>query len=257
MYVLYSFSIFTIISEQKRGGCFPPFVGNIKDLKKKKQGEESTMIRILIVDHLSVVREGLRVFLKCDPTFDVVGEAANGAEAIEKAHNLRPDIVLLDLLLPIVDGTTATATIRRELPETQVIVLTSQVDRSSVIGAIRAGASGYLCKDTQADELCQAINAVSMGQISLSPQASTYLLREVRASERSEPLTERETDVLRQLVLGRSNKEIAQALQIAEDTVKTHVRHILVKLDVQSRTQAILVALRLKLVDQNSTLVRD
>lgn len=213
------------------------------------------MIRILIVDHHSVVREGLRVFLKCDPTFNVVGEAVNGAEAIEKAHDLQPDIVLMDLLLPIINGTTATATIRRELPETQVIILTSQIDHSSVIGAIRAGATGYLCKDAQASELCQAIKAVTAGQIHLSPQASTYLLHEVRTPERPEPLTERETDVLHQLVLGHSNKEIAHALQIAEDTVKTHVRHILVKLDVQSRTQAILVALRLKLVDQNSTRV--
>lgn len=210
-------------------------------------------IRVLIVDDHSVVREGLRMFLRRDPELKVVDEAADGAEAVEKARQLRPDIVLMDLLLPVMDGIVATSTIRRELPETEVLVLTSMLDSASVAGAIRAGAIGYLLKDAQASELRAAIKAAAAGQVQLSPQASAYLLRELRTTEHPEPLTERESDVLRLLAQGCSNKEIANALHIVEDTVKTHVRHILTKLGVQSRTQAILAAMRLGLVSPDST----
>ncbi|MBV9230080.1 MAG: response regulator transcription factor [Chloroflexi bacterium] len=209
-------------------------------------------IRVLIVDDHSVVREGLRLFLGRDPELEVVDEAADGIEAIEKARQLRPDVVLMDLLIPEMDGIAATSTIRQELPETEVVVLTSVLESASVARAVRAGAIGYLLKDAQAAELQKAIKAAAAGQVQLSPLASTYLLREVREPESPKPLTERETDVLRLLAQGHSNKEIALALHIAEDTVKTHVRHILTKLGVQSRTQATLAAMRLGLVAHKS-----
>ena len=206
------------------------------------------VIRVLIADDHSVVREGLRMFLGRDPELAVVGEASDGTEAVELSQRLRPDVVLMDLLMPVMDGIAATSVIRNELPETEVIALTSVLESAAVVGAVRAGAIGYLLKDTQAPELRRAIKAAAAGQVQLSPQALAYLVREVRTPEKAVGLTERETEVLRLLVQGRSNKEIAQALQIVEDTVKTHVKHILAKLGVQSRTQAVLCAMRLGLV---------
>lgn len=205
-------------------------------------------IRVLLVDDHSVVCEGLRMFLGRDPELAVVGEASNGAEAIELARRLRPDVVLMDLLMPVLNGIEATAIIRKELPETEVIALTSVLESDSVVGAVKAGAIGYLLKDTQAPELRRSIKAAAAGQIQLSPQASAYLMREIQAEATTEPLTERETEVLRFLAQGHSNKEIANQLHIVEDTVKTHIRHILAKLGVRSRTQAVLYALRLGLV---------
>ena len=205
-------------------------------------------IRVLIADDHSVVREGLRRFLGRDPELTVVGEAADGAEAVELARQLRPDVVLMDLLMPVMDGIAATSAIRKELPETEVVALTSVLESAAVVGAVRAGAIGYLLKDIQAPELRRAIKAAAAGQVQLTPQASVYLLHEVRTPEATETLTERERQVLRLLVLGRSNKEIGRDLQIAEDTVKTHVKHILAKLGVQSRTQAVLSAMRLRLI---------
>jgi DNA-binding NarL/FixJ family response regulator len=199
-------------------------------------------IRILIADDHAVVRQGLRMFLLDDPEFDVVGEAQNGSEALSLAQQLKPDVVLMDLLMPVMDGITAIGHIRKELPDTEVIALTSVLEDASVVGAVRAGAIGYLLKDTQADELIRAIKAAANGQVQLSPQAAARLVREVRAPESPETLTERETDVLRLLAQGRANKEIASALYIGENTVKTHVSSILVKLGVQSRTQAALYA---------------
>lgn len=206
------------------------------------------VIRVLIADDHSVVREGLRMFLGRDAELEIVGEAGDGAEAVALAQQLRPDIVLMDLLMPGMDGIRATATIRHDLPETEVIALTSVLESEAVLGAVKAGAIGYLLKDTQAIELRKAIKAAAAGQVQLSPQASTYLLRSVQTTGVSEALTEREADVLRLLAQGKSNKEIAQRLSVVEDTVKTHVRHILAKLGVQSRTQAVLCAMRLGLV---------
>ena len=206
------------------------------------------VIRVLIADDHSVVREGLRMFLGRDPELAVVGEAADGVEAVELSRQLRPDVVLMDLLMPVKDGIAAISDIRGNMPETEVIALTSVVESTAVIGAVKAGAIGYLLKDIQAPELRKAIKAAAAGQVQLSPQASAYLLREVRTPERTEALTERETVVLRLLVQGQSNKEMARDLQIAEDTIKTHVKHILAKLGVQSRTQAVLSAIHLGLV---------
>ncbi len=205
-------------------------------------------IRILLVDDHSVVRQGLRMFLSLDPELEVVGEAADGAEALQRVRELQPDVVLMDLLMPVMDGVTAIGAIRREHPDVEVIALTSVLEDALVIGAVRAGAIGYLLKDTHADELCRAIKAAAAGQVQLSPQAAARLMREVRAPESPEALTERETDVLRLLAQGRANKEIAALLQIGEKTVKTHVSNILAKLNVQSRTQAALYAVRIGLV---------
>jgi len=206
------------------------------------------VIRVLLADDHSVVREGLRMFLGRDPELAVVGEAADGVEAVQLAGQLHPDVVVMDLLMPVMDGIAATGVIRRELPETEVIALTSVLESKLVVGALKAGAIGYLLKDTQAAELRRAIKAAASGQIQLSPQASAYLLREVQTAGTSEALTERETEVLRLLAQGQSNKEIARTLQIVENTVKTHVQHILAKFGVQSRTQAVLYAMHLGLI---------
>ena len=205
-------------------------------------------IRILIVDDHSVVREGLRIFLGRDSELEIVDEAADGAEAIEKARRLRPDVVLMDLLIPVIDGISATSIIRREFPETRVIALTSVLDSALVTGSIRAGAVGYLLKDAEANELRTVIKAVAAGQVQLSPQVSSYLLRELQEPVKPTTLTDREAQVLSLLAQGKSNKEIASYLQIAEDTVKSHIRHILTKLGVQSRTQAVILAIRQGLV---------
>src|SRR5687768_6467344 len=199
-------------------------------------------IRILIADDHDVVRQGLQMFLSDDPELEIVAEARNGAEAVELAKQLRPDVILMDILMPVMDGITAITEVRKALPETEVIALTSVLEDAKVVGAVRAGAIGYLLKDTQGDELCNAIKAAANGQVQLSPQAAARLVREVRAPESPETLTERETDVLRLLAQGKANKEIAAALFIGENTVKTHVSSVLVKLGVQSRTQAALYA---------------
>jgi DNA-binding NarL/FixJ family response regulator len=192
------------------------------------------------------------MYLALDPELEVVGEAANGAEALRIAHELKPDVVLMDLLMPVMDGIAATGAIRRELPDVEVIALTSVLEDSAVYGAMRAGAIGYLLKDTEADELCRAIKAAAAGQVQLSPSAAARLLREVPAPPLPEPLTEREAEVLRHLAQGESNKEIAAALVIAEKTVRTHVSNILAKLGVVSRTQAALHAVRSGLVSLDS-----
>jgi NarL family two-component system response regulator LiaR len=210
-------------------------------------------IRIVIADDHKVLRRGLRTFLELDPEMVVVGEAANGAEAVHLAHQLQPDIILMDLLMPVMDGITATATIRRELPETEVLALTSVLEDASVVGAVRAGAIGYLLKDTEADALCRAIKAAVAGQVQLTPQAAARLMQVVSAPESPQPLTERETEVLRRLSQGQANKQIARSLHIAEKTVKVHVSNILGKLGVQSRTQATLYAIRIGLVSANAS----
>jgi DNA-binding NarL/FixJ family response regulator len=209
-------------------------------------------IRILIVDDHGVVRQGLRMYLALDPELEVVGEAANGEEAVRLAHKLAPDVMLMDLLMPVMDGIAATAAIRRELPGVEVIALTSVLEDSAVYGAMRAGAIGYLLKDTEADELCRAIKAAAAGQVQLSPPVAARLLREVPPPQAPEPLTERETEVLQQLARGKSNKEIAADLVIAEKTVRTHVSSVLAKLGVTSRTQAVLHAVRTGLVSLDS-----
>ncbi|HSJ59552.1 MAG TPA: response regulator transcription factor [Anaerolineae bacterium] len=205
-------------------------------------------IRILIVDDHRVVRQGLRMFLSLDPELEVVGEATNGAEALRLARQLAPNVVLMDLIMPVMDGVEATKAIRQELPDVDVIALTSVLEETAIYRAMRAGATGYLLKDIDADELCRAIKSAAAGQVSLSPEVAKRLLREVEPPPHPEPLTDRETEVLQHLALGKSNKEIASALVIAEKTVRTHVSSVLGKLGVSSRTQAVLYAVRVGLV---------
>ena len=201
-------------------------------------------IRVLITDDHGVVRQGLRMYLSLDGDLDVVGEARDGAEAVRLARELRPDVVLMDLVMPGMDGIEATKEIKAGLPDVEVVALTSVLEDASVANAVRAGAVGYLLKDTDAAELRNAIRAAAEGRVHLAPEAADRLMREVRAPEGPEPLTGRETEVLRLLARGRANKQISTELYIEEKTVKTHVSSILRKLRVRSRTQAALHAVR-------------
>lgn len=208
-------------------------------------------VRVLIADDHSVVRQGLRMFLGLDPDLEIVGEACDGAEAIRMTRALTPDVVLMDLLMPGTDGITAIRRIRDEVPTTEVLALTSVLEDASVVGAVQAGAVGYLLKDTQAEQLCKAIKAAALGQVQLAPEAAARLVREVRSPNSPEILTDRETEVLRALAKGMTNRGIGRALSIGERTVKTHVSHVLGKLGLQSRTQAALYAVRIGLVPES------
>lgn len=210
-------------------------------------------IRVLIVDDHSVVRQGLRLFLRTDPELEVVGEAPDGAQALIRAADLRPDIILMDLLMPVMDGIEAIGRLRQELPETEIIALTSVLEDRSVVRAVRAGAIGYLLKDTEADDLCRAIKAAAAGKVQLSAEAAERLMREVAAPANPDPLSEREIAVLKLLARGETNKEIALGLSIQETTVKSHVSSILGKLGVPSRTHASLYAARIGLAELAST----
>jgi NarL family two-component system response regulator LiaR len=205
-------------------------------------------IGVLITDDHKVVRQGLKMVLDLDPELEVVGEAENGEEATRLARRLEPDVVVMDLVMPVMDGVEATRVIRRELPDTQVVALTSVLEDASVTGAVRAGAIGYLLKNTGSDELCRAIKAAAEGQVQLAPEAAARLMREVSAPKDPQTLTERETDVLKLIARGMANRQIARSLYIGEKTVKTHVSNILLKLGVNSRTQAALFAARTGLV---------
>ncbi|WP_020577264.1 response regulator [Actinopolymorpha alba] len=205
-------------------------------------------VRLLIAEDHAVVRQGLRMFLTLDDDIDVLGEAVNGRDALELAHQLEPDVVLMDLLMPVMDGISATAAIRRELPDVEVVALTSFLEDHLVVDALRAGAIGYLLKDTDADGLRRAVRAAASGQVHLSPAAAARLVRELRVPSSPEHLTRREVEVLILLARGRSNKEIARELSVGQQTVKTYVSNILSKLNVQSRTQAALYAVQSGLV---------
>lgn len=199
---------------------------------------------ILIADDHEVVRQGLRMYLETDPELEVVGEASNGEEALRMARRLEPEVVLMDLLMPVMDGIEATAEVKRQLPDTEVMALTSVLEDASVSGAVKAGAIGYLLKSTKGEELSAAIKAAAAGQVQLSPEASVRLMREVGSPDSPEALTGREREVLKLLARGETNKQIAASLYVDETTVKTHVQNILSKLGVKSRTQAALHAVR-------------
>lgn len=209
-------------------------------------------VRVLLVDDHTVMRQGVRMLLTLDPEIEVVGEAANGRDAVTLAHQLRPDVVLMDLLMPVMDGLSAITEIRRDLPETEIVALTSVLEDSIVTDVVRAGAIGYLLKDAGGDEVIKAIRAAAQGEVHLSPQAAARLVRDVRAPENPQTLTARENEVLKLMAQGKSNKEIAQALKIGEKTVHSHVSNILSKLNVPSRTQAALYAIRTGLVSLNT-----
>jgi two-component system, NarL family, response regulator LiaR len=208
-------------------------------------------VRVLIADDHGVVRQGLRMFLSLDPELAVVGEAENGEAALLMARELKPDVVLMDLLMPVMDGVEATKAIRNELPDVEVVALTSVLEDTVVTAAVRAGAIGYLLKDSEPEELHRAINGAADGQVQLAPAAAERLIREVRAPESPEALTERETEVLKLLARGRANKQIASTLFLEEKTVKGYVSSILRKLGVHSRTQAALQAVRTGLVSMD------
>jgi two-component system, NarL family, response regulator LiaR len=205
-------------------------------------------VRVLIADDHEVVRKGLVAFLELDRELSVVGEAADGATALKMARELRPDVVLMDLLMPGMDGAAATSAIRNELPDTEVLALTSVLEQGLVVQAIQAGAIGYLLKDIDAPKLRQAIKAAAAGEVQLSPAAAAMLMHKVQSPRSPETLSERETEVLRLVARGMSNKEIGDKLFICETTVKTHVKKIMRKLGVPSRTQAALYAARVGLV---------
>lgn len=216
------------------------------------------MIRVLVVDDHAVVRQGLRTFLELQDDIEVVGEAADGELALTAAAALEPDVVLMDLVMPQLDGVSAIERLRERAPATRVIVLTSFLDEDKVLPAVRAGAAGYLLKDVQPLELVRAIRMVDRGEALLHPAVAARVLREVAGdgarAGRRELLTARELEVLSLLARGRANKAIAHDLGVAEKTVKTHVGNILGKLGLSDRTQAALYAVREGLVGDDSSL---
>ncbi|HEY0443263.1 MAG TPA: response regulator transcription factor [Candidatus Limnocylindrales bacterium] len=204
-------------------------------------------IRVLLLDDHAVVRRGLRGFLELLDDIEVVGEAENGRLAIDAARALRPDVILMDLLMPVIDGIAATAAIKAEMPETEIVALTSFIEEARVTAALEAGASGFVVKDADADDVARAIRAAHRGDVHLDPAVAGILARRVRAgaatpTETGEPLTDREREVLALVARGLSNKSIADALVITERTARTHVSNILGKLGLASRTQAALYA---------------
>ncbi|MFW8627573.1 response regulator [Deinococcus sp. ME38] len=201
-------------------------------------------VRVLLVDDHAVVRQGLRLFLGLDPLIDVIGEAANGEEALAQVAALHPDVVIMDLMMPVMDGITATRALKRAHPDTEVIALTSTLEEHKVNGAIEAGAISYMLKDASSDTLADAIHAAARGEVRLHPEAARRLVRDFRGGEMRESLTPKETIVLQLIAHGYSNRDIAADQNVSEATVKTHVSRLLGKLGLDSRTQAALYALK-------------
>lgn len=211
---------------------------------------EQQIIRVMLVDDHAVVRSGLSAFLMVFDDLELVGEAENGREAVRLVGDLNPDVVLMDLVMPEMDGATATRRIREQYPKTQIIALTSFREDSLVQGALQAGAISYLLKNVSADDLARAIRAAHAGRSTLSPEAAQVLIQAAtRPPAPGFDLTERERDVLALMVKGHSNSEIAEKLVVSSSTVKFHVSNILSKLGVSSRTEAVALALHQHLVD--------
>ena len=213
--------------------------------------------KILIVDDQSLFREGLRTLLSVQPDFEVVGEAGNGEEALRAAVKLQPNIILMDLRMPVMDGVTATARIRETLPASKVIVLTTFDDDELVFDGLRAGAVGYLLKDVSSEKLFEAIRAADRGEYFLQPSITTKVMAEFSRLSRispsgavplAEPLSPRELEILRLVATGASNRDIADTLVIAEGTVKNHLTNILGKLSAKDRMQAVIKAREYRLI---------
>jgi DNA-binding NarL/FixJ family response regulator len=206
-------------------------------------------IKVLIADDHHVVRRGLVFFLKTQPEIEIIGEAKNGLEAVEMMQTHQPDVVLMDLDMPVMNGIEATRQIKLNYPDVKIMILTSFSDQDHVIPAIEAGASGYQLKDIEPDILVQTITQLMKGEHQLHPKATSHLLTHLTNKNNTErqpleELTKRELEVLREIAKGKSNKEIASSLFITEKTVKTHVSNLLSKLELADRTQAALYAVR-------------
>ncbi|MGM7702694.1 response regulator [Pseudalkalibacillus sp. Hm43] len=213
-------------------------------------------IKVLLVDDHLMVLKGLRFFLGTQPDIEMVGEASNGQEAIDLVEQLKPDVILMDLTMPVMDGIEATKRIKIDYADVKIIVLTSFSDQDHVVPALQAGADGYQLKDIEPDELVKSIKAVYSGETHLHPTATSQLLNHVNTGTKTNEaeksfnqLTAREKDVLREITLGRNNKEISSELFITEKTVKTHVSNILSKLGLHDRTQAAILAMKNKWYD--------
>jgi NarL family two-component system response regulator LiaR len=209
--------------------------------------------RVLLADDQRLVRSGFRMILESEPDIEVVGEAADGSEGVALARRLEPDVVLMDLLMPNMDGITAIERIKADRPETEIVTMTSFIEEAKVTAALEAGASGYVLKDAEAEEVAQAVRAAYHGEVHLDPQVARLLAQRLRTKkaepELAEPLTDREKEVLGLLARGLSNKEIGTELFITERTARTYVSNILGKLGLQSRTQAALWAVEHKVAE--------
>ncbi|GAP12657.1 two component transcriptional regulator, LuxR family [Longilinea arvoryzae] len=208
---------------------------------------QTDKISVLLVDDHSVVRMGLRAYFNTQPDIEVVGEAGTGEEAVQQVMDLAPDVVLMDLLLPQMDGVEATRQIKKVSPSTQVIVLTSYHEDEHIFPAIRAGALSYVLKDIDPDDLAETVRRARAGEAVLNPRVAARMVQEIHGARSQginpfQELTDRELDVLRQVAAGKNNREIAEALVISEKTVKTHITNILSKLHLADRTQAAVFA---------------
>jgi two-component system, NarL family, response regulator LiaR len=213
-------------------------------------------IRVLIAEDHAVVRAGLKALIATEPGLEVVGDVGDGLEAVTRAQALRPDVILMDLSMPRMDGINAIQRIKQENPQARILVLTSFIEDDKVFAAIKAGALGYLLKESSPDDLLRGIRAVHRGESWLHPAIAAKLIRDLHAPSSvtlEEPLTERELEIIKLVAQGLANKVIADRLEIAERTVRTHVSNILEKLHLANRTQATLYALKKGIVGQDTT----